>query len=177
MVICNENRLRQLCKSLGVETPTLKSDDKGNVTISASDLSSGILPNELITGFGTIALSLAKKANNSLLGKTVEEEACVRQWVEYAVCYINLMDSPGVQQRVLKELNNFLADKTFFVSNHLTLIEKLYYFLLYDVMSNLTFQEKEQYVHLSRWFNHLQQDTKLRQNNKLIMFSRRLLYV
>ncbi|XP_049780052.1 eukaryotic translation elongation factor 1 epsilon-1 [Schistocerca cancellata] len=177
MVLCDVNRLRQLCRSLGVETPNLKSDAGGNLTISASDLSNGRLPNELVTGFGTIALSLAKKADNSLLGKTAEEEACVRQWVEYAVCYINLMDSPGVQQRVLKELNSFLADKTFFVSYHQTLVDKMYYHLLYDVMSSLTFQEKEQYVHLSRWYNHLQQDTKLRQNNKLIMFSRRLLYV
>ncbi|XP_069682178.1 eukaryotic translation elongation factor 1 epsilon-1 isoform X3 [Periplaneta americana] len=132
--------------------------------------------NEKITGFGTIVISLAKQCSKSQFGKTPEDEALVRQWIEYAVCYGNYVDLMQTARQVLKELNSVLATRAYFVANSQTLADIVLYYVLHSVMAELTYQEKEQYLHLSRWFNNIQQDPSLRQNNKLIPFSRTPLY-
>lgn len=57
---------------------------------------------ETVSGFGTIVISLAKQCKKSQFGKTQEDEALVRQWVEYAVCYGNYVDLAQTARRVLK---------------------------------------------------------------------------
>jgi hypothetical protein len=57
---------------------------------------------ETISGFGTIVISLAKQCKNSQFGKTQEDEALVRQWIEYAVCYGNYVDLAQTARQVLK---------------------------------------------------------------------------
>lgn len=52
------------------------------------------------------------------------------------------------------------------------------YFIIFVFIfqSNFTFQEKERFVHLSRWYNNLQQDSDIRGPNTPVTFSRTLLY-
>jgi hypothetical protein len=57
---------------------------------------------ETISGFGTIVISLAKLCKKSQFGKTQEDEAFVRQWIEYAVCYGNYVDVTQVARHILK---------------------------------------------------------------------------
>ncbi|KAJ9580707.1 hypothetical protein L9F63_024117 [Diploptera punctata] len=128
-------------------------------------------------GIGTRAISLAKQCKEPHFGKTREDETLVRQWIEYAVCYGCYVDVAQTARQVLKELNGVLATRAYLVGNALTLADVGLYYMLYSVVLNLSYQEKEQYLHLSRWFNNLQQDSRLRQNNKLINFSRTPLYI
>jgi hypothetical protein len=58
--------------------------------------------NETISGFGTIVISLAKQCKKSQFGKTQEDDALVRQWIEYAVCYGNYVDVVQTARQVLK---------------------------------------------------------------------------
>lgn len=60
---------------------------------------------EAISGFGTIVISLAKQCKKSQFGKTPEDEALVRQWIEYAVCYGNYVDLTQTARQVLKVLH------------------------------------------------------------------------
>lgn len=57
---------------------------------------------ETISGFGTIVITLAKQCKKSQFGKTQEDEALVRQWIEYAVCYGNYVDLAHTARQVLK---------------------------------------------------------------------------
>jgi hypothetical protein len=57
---------------------------------------------ETISGFGTIVISLAKMCKKSQFGKTQEDEALVRQWIEYAMCYGNYVGLAQTARQVLK---------------------------------------------------------------------------
>jgi len=57
---------------------------------------------ETVSGFGTIVISLAKQCKKSQFGKTQDDEAIVRQWIEYAVCYGNYVDLAQTARQVLK---------------------------------------------------------------------------
>lgn len=57
---------------------------------------------ETISGFGTIVISWAKMCKKSQFGKTQEDEALVRQWIEYAVCYGNYVGLAQTARQVLK---------------------------------------------------------------------------
>ncbi|PSN30697.1 hypothetical protein C0J52_23900 [Blattella germanica] len=163
MVVNNIEFIQQIGKYLQVDSEKSISPHNDN------------LPMEN-TGFGTMTILLAKQCREPQFGKTPEDEALVRQWIEYAVCYGNYVDVAQTSRQVLKELNAILSTKSYLVGNSKTLADACLYYVLYDTMLNMTYQEKERYQHLSRWFDNLQQDSRLRQNNKLVNFSRTPLY-
>ncbi|XP_046688783.1 eukaryotic translation elongation factor 1 epsilon-1-like [Homalodisca vitripennis] len=51
-----------------------------------------------------------------------------------------------------------------------------FYGILHKIMSSITFQEKEQYVNLSRWFNTIQHDSIVRRSRSMVTFSKNALY-
>ncbi|XP_065219230.1 eukaryotic translation elongation factor 1 epsilon-1 [Planococcus citri] len=123
-------------------------------------------------------LYLTKKKRSSLLGKSYEDEIVVRQWLEYASTHLSFISSLSSNdiQSILKEINAVLSDKVYLLSNTMTIADVVLYYMLYPVMSKLSLYDKECYIHLSRWFNHVQQDKRIRQSNSLLLFSRTLLY-
>lgn len=126
-----------------------------------------------ISGFSTIVQSLAKESKEQLIknGLTDLETQClVAQWVEYAVLYASSSDK-HVTNSLLKELHIYLSTRSYFVGQSLTLADLAMYYAIENAMNNLHHSEKDQYLNLSRWFNHLQQNKLVRQNSELINFS------
>lgn len=100
----------------------------------------------------------------------METQCLVAQWVEYAVLYASSSDK-HVTNSLLKELHIYLSSRSYFVGQSLTLADLAMYYAIENAMNNLHHSEKDQYLNLSRWFNHLQQNKLVRQNAELINFS------
>uniref|UniRef100_A0A8B9U6J5 Eukaryotic translation elongation factor 1 epsilon-1 n=1 Tax=Anas zonorhyncha TaxID=75864 RepID=A0A8B9U6J5_9AVES len=110
-----------------------------------------------LTGLITIAAHLVKQAKKEqLLGSTAEEKAVVQQWLEYRVTRVDRCSSKEDTRTILKDLNTHLEDKVYLAGNSFTLADILMYYGLHHVMVDLTVQEKEKYLNVSRWFNHIQ---------------------
>jgi len=54
-----------------------------------------------------------------------------------------------------QDLNKFLSGTVYLVGSQLTLADIMLYYALHPVMMELSIQEKEQLVNLSRWFNQV----------------------
>ncbi|XP_017771882.1 PREDICTED: eukaryotic translation elongation factor 1 epsilon-1 [Nicrophorus vespilloides] len=117
-------------------------------------------------GFLNILYSYLPHSTKNLAGETSEEKAELYQWLEYSLIYVS--QSP---LHYLSEINEFLTTRTYFVAQTLTIADVLLYYILYNVMENLTYLEKEKYINLSRWFDNMQQNPELRQKNKLVDFN------
>ncbi|XP_046661214.1 eukaryotic translation elongation factor 1 epsilon-1 isoform X2 [Homalodisca vitripennis] len=108
---------------------------------------------------------------------SVIQKAEFRQWIEYISIYGHLLQNSSSSQPVLKELNDVLCAKSFFTSSsYPTIIDAVFYGILHKIMSSITFQEKEQYVNLSRWFNTIQHDSIVRRSRSMVTFSKNTLY-
>lgn len=136
-------------------------------------LSSG----QTVTGVRTIAIYLSSLSKCHLLGSSALERAQVDQWLEYwqtrLESYIN--DGP-VLKGELRDLNKFMSGSVYLVGCQLTLADIMLYYALHPVMMELSVQEKEQIVNLSRWFNQVQCYPGVRQYLPEVPFLRNLLY-
>lgn len=64
-----------------------------------------------VPGFMSSLTTISKKSNQQhLLGNSPEEQALVRQWLEYAVTSVNHVDTPHVLKQVLRVLQNAHSD-------------------------------------------------------------------
>merc|ERR1711976_251613 len=115
-------------------------------------------------GLASVSKYLTRKCKRKdLLGQTPEGEAFVNQWVEYRVTQLaRLYESKESQLSVLKELNGHMANRVFFVGQNLSLADIVMYFGLYNTFREMSFLEKQQYSHLSRWFRHIQEIVNVR---------------
>ncbi|GFU29320.1 eukaryotic translation elongation factor 1 epsilon-1 [Nephila pilipes] len=86
-------------------------------------------------------------------GSTKEEQACVYQWLEY--CLLRHQNSSQITD-TLKDMNTYLQKKVYLAGNEFTLADLIMYLNLYETYSKLTFQDKETYFNLSRWFRQVQ---------------------
>ncbi|XP_076284421.1 aaRS-interacting multifunctional protein 3 isoform X1 [Lasioglossum baleicum] len=164
MVLCNVQCLEKISNYLDVSP--LQSEMRENVVVSREKAS-----NKTIEGFGTIIQSLIKNSKcPDILGNNKEVEALSRQWLEYAVVCINYADTPANAKRILQELNVALRDNTYLTGTKKTIADITLYYVLHSIMQELTHQEKAQYVHVSRWFDNMQQEKKLRQQLNMISF-------
>uniref|UniRef100_A0A9W3ED53 Eukaryotic translation elongation factor 1 epsilon-1 n=1 Tax=Camelus bactrianus TaxID=9837 RepID=A0A9W3ED53_CAMBA len=108
-----------------------------------------------LTGLTTIAAHLVKQANKEhLLGSTAEEKAVVQQ------C----------------DLNSYLEDKVYLTGYNFTLADILLYYGLHRFIVDLTVQEKEKYLNVSRWFCHIQHYPGIRQHLPRVVFIKNRLY-
>lgn len=143
----------------------------GKLTFNSTSIPVRTVNNSTTTGFIAIILELLKHANSNVAVLNIKDKAEVKQWLEYAIVYIiNNNNSQNIMQ-VLKELNEILSSRTFLISNKLTIADVVMYYVLYHIMINLSYLDKEKYLNLSRWFDNLQQDSCLRQKNTKIDFS------
>ncbi|ENN78653.1 eukaryotic translation elongation factor 1 epsilon-1 isoform X1 [Dendroctonus ponderosae] len=127
--------------------------------------------NQSTTGIINIVFSLLKESNSHLGVVDALNEAQIHQWLEYALVYVANASNSSNVQLVLKELNTILATKTYLVGTQLTIADVFLYYLLLNIMNNLSNLDKETYLNVSRWFDNIQQDRKLSQKNKLVDFS------
>uniref|UniRef100_A0A8C4XN07 GST C-terminal domain-containing protein n=1 Tax=Falco tinnunculus TaxID=100819 RepID=A0A8C4XN07_FALTI len=74
------------------------------------------------------------------------------------------------------DLNLHLEDKVYLAGNIFTLADILMYYGLHHVMVDLTVQEKEKYLNVSRWFNHIQHYPGVRQHLSNVVFIKNRLY-
>uniref|UniRef100_A0A8D0L5Q7 Eukaryotic translation elongation factor 1 epsilon-1 n=1 Tax=Sphenodon punctatus TaxID=8508 RepID=A0A8D0L5Q7_SPHPU len=130
-----------------------------------------------LTGLTTIATHLVKQAKKEqLLGSNAEEKAIVRQWLEYRVTQIDGQSNKDDIRIILKDLNLYLEDKVYVTGNNFTLADILMYYGLHSIIADLTVQEKEKYLNVSRWFNHIQHYPGVRQHLSNIVFIKNRLY-
>ena len=110
-----------------------------------------------------------------LLGAGPLERALVRQWVLYLTGCLEPADKRE-KLILLRRVNDHLATNSHLAGASLTAADVLMFHSIHKIFSELTFQEKDKLVHLSRWFRCLQQDQKLRRGKQKILFSRSKLY-
>ncbi|ESP00463.1 hypothetical protein LOTGIDRAFT_149685 [Lottia gigantea] len=128
-------------------------------------------------GYTTILKHLTRQSKNtSLFGKNSEDQAAIDQWLEYRVVSLDRCSTEKDVHNRLNELNSYLKDKVYFVGNDLSLADISIFQALYNILSGMTFYEREKVLHLSRWYNHLQHCEELRQNLSVLIFSKTLLY-
>ncbi|XP_059607997.1 eukaryotic translation elongation factor 1 epsilon-1 [Phlebotomus argentipes] len=121
-----------------------------------------------VSGFCTVVSSLAGKY------RSVEEECLTRQWLEYCSLYVNstcLEGNRSHQRSVLEELNEYLATRSYFVGNSLSLADVAVFYSIATTVETLQNSDKEHFVHLSRWFDHVQLTDSVRQDMSLVNFS------
>ncbi|KAK6624451.1 hypothetical protein RUM44_011310 [Polyplax serrata] len=152
-----------------------------------------IVKNLNFTHNNMIPIVTIQKSNKTLQGlrnvvsevsfhKDAELAAIQDGWLEFIQTHVDNFESSDT----LKELNNYLLNKVYFVGNEFGSVDILIYYLLYNVFVsktqhliqalNLSLQEKEKYINVSRWFNAIQHNQKARSTRSLIPFSRCCLY-
>ncbi len=131
-----------------------------------------------VTGLSAIATYLAKTAGRRDLigGNDAVERALIAQWLEYRVTDIDRCHGEKDISTILKELNTYLATRTYFIGDRFTLPDMLLAYSLHSAVAGLTFQEKEKYVHLSRWFDNIQSLEGVRQHQPPAYFIKNLIY-
>ncbi|KYB26302.1 eukaryotic translation elongation factor 1 epsilon-1 [Tribolium castaneum] len=139
----------------------------GKITLDDDSMPVRVVNKNTSSGYINIILELVKEGKASLEGCSDLEKALIRQWIEYGFVYVAKADNP---QQILKELNAVLATRTYLVAHKLTIADVFLYYFLQDIMGKLSILEKEKYSHVSRWFDNLQQNSSIRQSNKLVNF-------
>ncbi|XP_066246846.1 eukaryotic translation elongation factor 1 epsilon-1 [Euwallacea similis] len=127
--------------------------------------------NQSTIGIINIIFAMLKetKSNKGVLEGT--DETLIYQWLEYSIVYAIRANNNQAIHEVLKELNSILSSKSFLVGHRLTIADVFLYYVLLNIMSNLSNFEKEQFLNVSRWFDNIQEDPSLRLKNDLVDFS------
>lgn len=103
----------------------------------------------------------SSKDASRLCGESPIDQANVRQWLDYYATKIrteNKWDTLSRDQlhTVLQELNRILMSKVYLVNNRLSLADIILYYGLHRYMLTMTFSQKAEFVHVSRWFDQVQ---------------------
>ncbi|XP_058820474.1 eukaryotic translation elongation factor 1 epsilon-1 isoform X1 [Topomyia yanbarensis] len=135
--------------------------------------------NESISGYSSILQSLARESKNELIRdiyKDIETELQVVQWIDYSVLFVSpAAKDKHVLKALLEELNSYLETRSYLVNHALSLADVVLFYAIQNTLVNLQPLDKEHYLNISRWFNHLQQQKAIRQDEDMINFSTLLL--
>eukprot|EP00112_Aurelia_sp_Birch-Aquarium-sp1_P006082 Seg1680.7 transcript_id=Seg1680.7/GoldUCD/mRNA.D3Y31 product="Eukaryotic translation elongation factor 1 epsilon-1" protein_id=Seg1680.7/GoldUCD/D3Y31 len=137
----------------------------------------------IVSGFMTVAKQLVQFATNfveetkTLIGSNSLENAEIQQWMSYCETHIKpiIDDVQGMNARA-EELNDYLVDKAFFIGNNFSLADLIIFQNIHSFMVGQSFAEKEKYIHLSRWFDQVQNIPRTRHKLPLVHFHRTKLY-
>ncbi|XP_032663837.1 eukaryotic translation elongation factor 1 epsilon-1 [Odontomachus brunneus] len=166
MVLCNIECVEKVAQYLDVPSGKLEFSDKNILLASGNEKNS-----PPVQGFNTIIQALAKNSKYiDIIGREKETQARSQQWLEYITVCVNHADFPFNAKKILNELNTALIDVTYLAGTQKTIADITLYYALHSIMKELNHQEKAQYVHVSRWFDNVQQEEKLRQELDLISF-------
>lgn len=124
---------------------------------------------------GLVAIS-SYLLQNAAPGMTLEDKALIRQWFEYRNNFVDRISTEKELIKLLQELNTYLDKCVYLVSNKLTAADICLCLGIHPIMQQLSFQDKEFYVNVSRWFNTVQNRIDIRHAYPKIPFSRSLLY-
>ncbi|XP_060583191.1 eukaryotic translation elongation factor 1 epsilon-1-like [Ruditapes philippinarum] len=128
-------------------------------------------------GFVSIVKHLTRAAEKKLLiGEEAAEKAVVDQWLEYKVCHLDRCPSDKDKFIMLMDLDHYLKDKVYFLHHRLSLIDLALFYTLQPTFADLTFYDKQKLMHLSRWYNNVQQSPTIRQSFPAVTFSKVPLY-
>uniref|UniRef100_A0A3Q3Q0M4 GST C-terminal domain-containing protein n=2 Tax=Monopterus albus TaxID=43700 RepID=A0A3Q3Q0M4_MONAL len=163
--------LSSLEKYLGLKKPN-KYSTQGDKKVPVLQNNNG----PPLVGLVTIACHLVKEANRpELLGDSAESRAVVQQWLEYTVTKLNSCTKEDIKT-ILKDLNLYLQDKVYLAGNQFTLADTFMYFGLHPIIMDLAFQEKEQFVNVTRWFDHIQHYPGVRHHLSPVVVLRNRIY-
>uniref|UniRef100_U5ERU9 Putative microtubule associated complex n=1 Tax=Corethrella appendiculata TaxID=1370023 RepID=U5ERU9_9DIPT len=131
--------------------------------------------NESVVGYSAILQMLAKESKNELITnglKDIETRCQISQWIDYSVQFAEpASKDKHVHHTLLRELNSYLETRSYLVNQSLTLADLAVFYAIQESMLLLQISDKENYLNLSRWFNHIQQTKAIRQDDSLINFS------
>ncbi|XP_072757249.1 eukaryotic translation elongation factor 1 epsilon-1 [Anoplolepis gracilipes] len=166
MGLCNIECVERVAQYLDVPSKKLKISNKNVVLVPECEKDSPI------QGFSTIIQALVASSKRSdMLCSEKEVQALTQQWLEYVAVCVNHADLPVNAKRVFKELNTVLKDVPYITGTEKTIADVTLYYVLHSIMKGLSLQEKVQYIHVSRWFDNIQQEEKLRRELDLISFN------
>lgn len=130
---------------------------------------------------------MAQTSNTVFSGKGDEErDLLINQWIEYGNLFVHTISTSDDKQMIkalLDELNGYLVIRSYLVGESITVADLIVFFFIQDTMVSgfgiwiilesrlfnvsshfglftqkyLTYLEKENYLNLSRWYNHIQQ--------------------
>ncbi|XP_030388471.1 eukaryotic translation elongation factor 1 epsilon-1 [Scaptodrosophila lebanonensis] len=166
--MCDVAVVKKIANCLGVAPGKVQLNDEQVVTRTIGQ-------NKTVQGFATILESLARESKSEAAQNstsTKEVKAQVYQWLEFAVLYV----APGskdkyVSKQLLADFNKLFISKSYLVGNFITLADLAVYYAIYDLMKSLSPVDKENYLNLSRWFDHLQQRPEVHQGEPLLNFT------
>lgn len=72
---------------------------------------------------------------------------------------------------IAQELNEHLAQRSYLVEQKLTLADVVVFYSMVAIMESLHPADKEKYLNVSRWYDHLQKNGEIRQNLPIINLS------
>ncbi|XP_036331702.1 eukaryotic translation elongation factor 1 epsilon-1 isoform X1 [Rhagoletis pomonella] len=159
--------ITKIANSLGVPAGDVKLNSEKVVTRTKNS--------KTVSGFATILNNLAQESKSEIAlnsAATREISAEVYQWIEFAVLYV----APGskdkhISQQLLRDFNKLFTTKSYLVGYFITISDLAIFFAIYDLVKSLTPLEKENYLNLSRWFDHLQQRPEISQGDSLLNFN------
>ncbi|KAM9839539.1 eukaryotic translation elongation factor 1 epsilon-1 [Aulostomus maculatus] len=163
--------LSSLEKYLGLKKPN-KYSTRGDKKVPVLQNNNG----PPLVGLVTIACYLVKEAKRpELLGDEAESRAVVQQWLEYRVSKLDGYAKEDIKT-ILKDLNLYLQDKVYLAGQKFTVADALLYYGVHPLIADLTIQEKEQYMNVTRWFDHIQHYPGVRHHLPPIVVLRNRLY-
>ncbi|KAJ2555702.1 G4 quadruplex nucleic acid binding protein [Coemansia sp. RSA 1933] len=122
-----------------------------SVDFVADQLSQMQIDGQNVEGTNSIAYLVASKYSNDLSGKTDAEKAEVSQWMSMSARH-----GPSERQVFSQTINEHLAERTFLVSNHLSLADLVAFSNVYAFMESLSSQKRFNFSNFSRWFDLIQ---------------------
>ncbi|XP_067632476.1 eukaryotic translation elongation factor 1 epsilon-1 [Eurosta solidaginis] len=165
--MCEIETITKIANSIGVPPGKLNLDSEKVITRTNN--------NKTVSGFATILNALAQESQSEIArnsSATREINAEVYQWIEFAVLYVvPCSKDKHISQQILRDFNKLLSSKSYLVGYSITLADLAVFYTIHNLMKSLTPIEKENYLNLSRWFDHLQHMPEIRQDGEVLNFS------
>ncbi|XP_070555643.1 eukaryotic translation elongation factor 1 epsilon-1-like [Ptychodera flava] len=163
--------VRAIAKFLGVNSVKVNVNSETKIPVVHTENGSSV------SGLASITKYLAQKANKqTLLGTSAEQKAAISQWLEYRVTQVDRCHNREDVKTVLKELNFYLRDRVYMSGNQFTIADLLLYYGLHSIVSQLTMQERQKFMNLSRWFDNVQRYPSIQQHLTQLVFPKNILY-
>ncbi|XP_048763078.2 eukaryotic translation elongation factor 1 epsilon-1-like isoform X2 [Ostrea edulis] len=163
--------LNNLATFLGVSGGKLVIDAKEQIPVLKAG--NGLT----VRGLVSVAKQLVRQSDSfELKGTTPEERAAIDQWLEYRVTQVDKSHQDKDVSTVLKDTNTYLSNHVYFVGYQPTLADIILYLGLYRIFEELTFMDKQKYIHVSRWFSNMQSLFADKFSKKHIVFQRNKIF-
>ncbi|XP_055324955.1 eukaryotic translation elongation factor 1 epsilon-1 [Sitodiplosis mosellana] len=157
--------LKRIAKYLKVQPGTIAINNEKVICRKMKD--------KTLSGYTTIISAMGRESkNNGFNGKDLLTQCLIVQWFDYSVLFIDpAVESRASRDLVLQELNDYLLTRSYLVGQSLTLADVVVFYSLSAIMRTLSPANKEKYLNVSRWFEHIQKIGEIRQSLPLTNLS------